>query len=267
MHDRTIPAPAPMDLDRDAWMNNVNLPDFANCYCHYRDLQRLPSCRRVLIVGPGRGLATVMLRWAKYEVTTLDIDPAFEPDYVGSVHDMNMFTDGRFDAVVASHVLEHLAEPYLDPSLEELARVARYALIYLPVYGRHVHFRLKPGIKSWDWSLVFDVFNFLHKPDGVTPRYQQKQHYWEVGMRGFTAGKMIQRLQRCFSVLFAYRNLDWLYSQNYVLESKRTGTGGNGGPRMPEAKGCRQREDKALTTTAFAEATPRGHGAREHWQT
>ena len=35
----------------------------------------------------------------------------FKPDVVGSVHDMSMFGDLQFDVAIASHVLEHLADP------------------------------------------------------------------------------------------------------------------------------------------------------------
>ena len=105
------PAPAVMPVDREAWRNQLHLSNFVNAYYHYRDLQRFPTCRRVLIVGPGQGLQTEVLKWRGYEVTTLDIDETFKPDEVGSVSDMNMFRDGAFDAAVASHVLEHLPNP------------------------------------------------------------------------------------------------------------------------------------------------------------
>ena len=83
-----------------------------NAYYEYRDLQACGTGRRLLIVGSGQGLDTVVLRWRGYEVTRLDIDETFEPEVVGSVHDMHMFQAGAFDAVIASHVLEHFAEAY-----------------------------------------------------------------------------------------------------------------------------------------------------------
>lgn len=215
-----VPEPAVMPVDRASWVQQLNLPNFVNCFYAYRDLQLCADVRSVLIVGPGQGLDREVLRWRGYDLTTFDIDEMFKPDVVGSVHDMRAFPDQRFDAVIASHVVEHLAVPYLDTALQEIARVGRYALVYLPVAGRHLQLRFAPGFKNLDLSLIFDVFNYFHRPDGITPRYHQGQHFWEVGMRGFTIRDVRQRLARHFDILKVYRNRDWLLSQNFVLRSK-----------------------------------------------
>jgi SAM-dependent methyltransferase len=208
-------------MDRETWAQVLSISNFVNTYYQYRDLQALPDVRRVLIVGPGQGLDTQVLRWRGYEVTTLDIDDTFSPDITASVHDMHMLQDGQFDAVIASHVIEHQAEPYLDTSLAEIARVGRYALIYLPVAGRHFHMRFMPGVLSIDRSLLIDIFNWFHKPDGVTARYCGNQHFWEIGMRGWKVKDILRRFDPHFDVLSVYRNVDWAPSQNFVLRSKR----------------------------------------------
>jgi hypothetical protein len=214
-----------MPVDREAWGRQLHLSNFVNAYYHFRDLDRLDGCRRVLIVGPGQGLQTVVLRWRGYEVVTLDIDEAFRPDVVGSVSEMSMFDDRAFDAVVVSHVLEHLAVPYLDPTLDELSRVATHALVYLPVAGRHMQACLKPGFKDIDLSIVVDLFNYLHRPSGLEPRYCAGQHYWELGMRGFRVSDLKARFSNRFEILDAYRNRDWTPSFNFVLRSRRWGRG------------------------------------------
>jgi SAM-dependent methyltransferase len=217
-----VPAPTVMPVDREAWHKEIHLVNFVNAYYQYRDLQ---SCgadvRRVLIVGPGQGLDTAVLRWLGFEVLTLDIDETFSPDRVGSVHDLSMFRDAEFDAVIASHVLEHMAVPYLDRALEELARVARHALIYLPNHGRRAQVRLIPGFRGIDISLVAEFFNYFRKPDGITPRYMQGQHFWEVGMRGFRVRDVVRRLEKHFEVRKVYRNVDWPISRNFVCRSRR----------------------------------------------
>lgn len=214
------PQPHRMRVDTAEWMRQLHLSNFVNAYYEYRDISALPGCKRVLVVGPGQGLGVQVLRWRGYDVATFDIDETFGPDHVGSVHDLSRFRDGEFHAILASHVLEHLPLPYLDIALAEIARVARYAIVYLPVHGRHVQLRLIPGFKDLDLSLVLDLYNFIEKPDGLQPRYMSGQHYWEVGMRGFQVSQLKGRFSRHFEVLRAYRNKDWLPSQNFVLESR-----------------------------------------------
>jgi hypothetical protein len=210
-----------MPVNRDQWAQELSLSNFVNSYYQYRDLQRLKDCRKLLIVGPGQGLDTCVLKWRGYEVQTFDIDETFKPDHIGSVHDLSRFADAAFDAVIASHVLEHLALPYLDRCLSELARVARYSLIYLPVHGRHAQLRMTPGFGGFDWSFIADICNWFEKPDGMTPRYMSGQHYWEVGMREFRIRDLVRRFSVHFEILDTYRNRDWLPSQNFVLKSKR----------------------------------------------
>ena len=216
-----VPEPAVMPVDREVWFRQLDLSNFVNAYYQFRDVSRFENCRRVLIVGPGQGLQTEVLKWRGYEVVTLDIDRTFKPDVVGSVHDMTMFKDGEFDAVIASHVLEHLAVTYLDHALGELARVATYSLVYLPVAGRHVQARFQPGFKGIDLSLIVDLFNYLHRPNGVEPKYCGRQHFWEVGMRGFRVRDVKHRMAVHFDVLDVYRNRDWNPSVNFVLRSRR----------------------------------------------
>jgi hypothetical protein len=210
-----------MPVDRERWLRQLDLSNFVNAYYQYRDVQRFENCRRILIVGPGQGLQTEVLKWRGYQVTTLDIDETFKPDVVGSVHEMTMFGGLQFDVAIASHVLEHLAVPYLDTALGELARVGRHALVYLPVAGRHFQARLQPGFKGIDLSVLIDLFNYLHRPSGVEARYCQRQHYWEVGMRGFRVRDLKARMSPFFEVLDVYRNRDWNPSLNFVLRSRR----------------------------------------------
>jgi hypothetical protein len=216
----TVPEPAVMPGDREAWGRELHLSNFINSYYEYRDLRSLPSCRSVLVIGPGQGLDVQVLRWRGYYVETFDIDETFKPDHLGSAHDLSRFGRADFDVVIASHVLEHLAEPYLDTCLSEIARVGRFALIYLPVAGRHAHLRCQPGVKDLDWSVVFDLFDYFDRPDGVSARYMGNHHFWEVGRRGFGVRSLLRRFERWFTVRRQYRNRDWLPSYNFVLESR-----------------------------------------------
>jgi SAM-dependent methyltransferase len=215
-----VPAPTVMPVDREEWSQQLNLSNFVNTYYQYRDLEGLGAGRKILIIGSGQGLDTVVLRWRGYDVTRLDIDATFGPEVVGSVHDMSMFPDNAFDVVIASHVLEHFAEAYLDAALGEIARVASHALIYLPVAGRHGHVKFVAGVRNIEANVAWDVFNWLHKPDGQTPQFCARQHFWEVGRRGFRLRDVRRRLSKRFEILHDYRNYDWLPSYNFVLQSR-----------------------------------------------
>jgi SAM-dependent methyltransferase len=210
-----------MGVDREAWARELPLSAFVNACYQFHDVASLPRCRSVLVVGPGQGLVVPILRWRGYAVETFDIDSTFAPDHLGSVHDLSQFSKGQFDVIIASHVLEHLAEPYLDSALSEMARVGRHSLIYLPVAGRYASLRVQPGTLNIDWQLRFNLFNYFERPDGLTRKYSGGEHYWEIGRRGFRVRDIKQRLERFFVIVRAYRNLDWLPSYNFVVRSRQ----------------------------------------------
>lgn len=220
MNTKIPPPPAVMPVDRAAWKRELHLSNFTNSYFQYRDVVRCGEVRTLLIIGPGQGLDTQIFKWRGFEVTTLDIDDTFGPDVLGSVHDMATFADQQFDVVIASHVLEHLAVAYIDQAIAEIARVGRFALVYLPVAGRHAQLRIRPGFRNLDWSVVLDFFNYLQRPDGTTSRYCNGHHFWEIGRRGFSVREVRRRLERRFEVVDAYRNREWIPSYNFVLRAR-----------------------------------------------
>ena len=223
MSENKVPEPTVMPVDRHEWAKQIGLSNFINAYYQFRDIQNIGGCNKILIVGPGQGFEKVVFEWRGYVVATLDIDRTFVPDYIGSVHDLSMFVSKQFDAVIASHVIEHLPVPYLDAALKEIARVGTYALIYLPVCGKHLQGRFMTGARRIDLSFILDLYNYFKKPDGTSPCYMGGQHFWEVGMRGFRVRDLRKRFSKFFQILDVYRNKDWLPSMNFVLRSRGYG--------------------------------------------
>jgi hypothetical protein len=220
MNKEYTPLPSVMPVNRDQWFRQLQLCNFVNAYYQYEDIQNCGNVKKILIIGPGQGLDTQIFKWRGFEVTTFDIDETFKPNVIGSAHDLSVYKDKSFDVIIASHVLEHLPVPYLDKCLAEFSRVSTYSIVYLPVAGRHFQTRIILDFKGINLSFIFDLFNYLHKPDGVTARYCQGMHYWEMGMRGFTSGALAKRFSKYFDIIKNYRNKDWNPSYNWILKSK-----------------------------------------------
>ena len=218
MNARAVPEPSPMGIDTQAWANEVNLSNMVNVHYEYRDALELDDVRKVLLIGVTNGVEADFLSSRGLQVTTFDIDPTFGPDELGSCDDLSRFSDRQFDLVIASHVLEHLPLPRLDVALREIARVARFALIYLPVAGRCISVRVAMGSRR-SWTFRLDLYRYWHRPSGVDRVYRFGEHYWEVGYRGFRKTDIRKRLERYFRVVREYRNPDWLPSFNFVLSS------------------------------------------------
>lgn len=70
--------------------------------------------------------------WQEYR---LDIDPAFNPDIVGSITDMSAVADNSMDALYSSHNIEHLYPHEVPLALKEFLRVLRpegFAIVTCP---------------------------------------------------------------------------------------------------------------------------------------
>src|SRR5262249_55465803 len=133
------------------------------------------------------------------------------------VHEMKVFSDGQFDLVIASHVLEHMSFALLDAGLRELSRVARFALVYLPFAGRHID--LSVALPR-ELHLRLNLPPFWHVPSPELPRLAACQHFWAIGVWGVTKGTIRQAMGKHFAVLDSYQNPHWLVSMNFVLRSR-----------------------------------------------
>ncbi|CAN5507124.1 hypothetical protein BH09PLA1_BH09PLA1_20050 [soil metagenome] len=84
------------------------------------------SHRTFLNVGCGPKDSPFLPPWLQtpdWREVRLDIDPAVEPDLVGTATDMRGVADRSFDAVWAANIVEHLFAHEVPVALREFARV------------------------------------------------------------------------------------------------------------------------------------------------
>ena len=103
------------------------------------DTTALAAHRRVLNAGSGSASARRLhpsFQHLGWDEVRLDIDPAAEPDLLGSLADMRMLAPPQsFDAVWASHSLEHLSPHEVEGALLEFRRILKptgFALVTSP---------------------------------------------------------------------------------------------------------------------------------------
>jgi len=149
----------------------------------------------VLEVGGGNRLVADHLVKLGFDVTVVDIDPELKPDIVGSVLELP-FQDNAFDVILAAEVLEHL--PFCDFSraVSEIRRVTKkYAVISIPHSGAVFYLSFKlPLLKRKTIFLKIPYFWVTHKFN--------REHYWEIGKKGYPVRLIIQKIREAgFTVL------------------------------------------------------------------
>lgn len=154
--------------------------------------------KSVLEVGPGAGTVAGLLQERGVEVTTLDVDQRFNPDIVGSVHELTRYVPPKsFDTVLCAEVLEHLPFDLLQTSCQELAAVARRCVVIgLPRCARpHWGFTLKLHLPRWGDREITLGLPVLPQWPGPTP-----DHYWSVDFRPYTLGRVCQEIGQTLTV-------------------------------------------------------------------
>jgi len=97
--------------------------------------------KSVLEVGIGTGLVTSYLRHTGIAVTTFDINPALEPDIVGSVLEIGDKFANKFDVVLCARVLHHLPYEDFPAAIGALASVSnKHAVVTLPTDDFRLYF-------------------------------------------------------------------------------------------------------------------------------
>jgi hypothetical protein len=145
------------------------------------------DCRKVLEIGPARGLVTAMLANIGYDVETLDQGPrAFAfPDVVHHQKDLRNVGGhdiAGYDAILCCEILEHIEWPRVGAILGALHDSGtRYLIVSVPymafqicaeIYLNRVTARQSFSMKKLLWRQ-----HFAPEPPGG--------HQWEIGYQGY----------------------------------------------------------------------------------
>lgn len=90
--------------------------------------------KRILEVGIGNGFVSNFLRKAGFDVTTVDINPNLNPDFVGGFDELSSFFDKeQFDLVLCAEVLEHLPFETFENNVKNLVEMSsKYLFVTIP---------------------------------------------------------------------------------------------------------------------------------------
>jgi predicted SAM-dependent methyltransferase len=169
--------------------------------------------RKILEIGPGPGVFSLVLRSMGLDVTTVDIDPALEPDIRGSLTRIPV-RDRAFDVACAFQALEHL--PF-DESLEAMREMRRVA--------RHFIVISLPDAKTlWPYSFhvpkVGEMKFFVPRPRFKKANHEfDGQHYWEINKRGYDLKRIARSLEDCAGakITKTYRVHEYPYHRFFVF--------------------------------------------------
>lgn len=165
----------------------MNKKRWASIWHQVDEVMRLKP-DNILEIGPGLGIFKAIGVASGLSITTFDIDPNLNPDYVGSVFEMP-FDEGSFDVLCAFQMLEHLPYEESKRAFFEFIRVARSNIVIsLPIADNGWPISIPfPKIRQLKINIPHPrPWKVLHKFDG--------EHYWEINRKGYDLKKVTNDL-------------------------------------------------------------------------
>ncbi|MEI6346110.1 MAG: class I SAM-dependent methyltransferase [bacterium] len=191
---------------------NYCYPDrWASYWYQLREVLSLAP-KTMLEVGVGDGVLRDYVKQAKQiTYTNIDVAEDLHPDTVGSILAMP-FANKSFDLVCAFEVLEHLPFEQFEAALAEMARVSKGSVIFsVPHFG--------PAVK-WKCKIPFlPELTFAFKVPFPMKHKFNDQHYWEIGKRGYSIGRIRGILHRRFQIVKEFVPFENQYHHFFVLQA------------------------------------------------
>lgn len=209
------PSPLPHVQVHPAHYRPRNYDELHRWISYWYQIQSVAQsgAQTVLEIGVGSGVLSTYLRHRLgLQVTTVDFDPALQPDLIADIRQLDQLVDpASFDAVVAFQVLEHLPFADFPVALQQMARASRRTvLLSLPHYGYDCQAR----VRLWKYTWAFS------RKISKCPRWTfNGEHYWEIGTRGHPLRRVRAILRRVLAVQRDYFCPDYPY--HYFFECQR----------------------------------------------
>jgi ubiquinone/menaquinone biosynthesis C-methylase UbiE len=169
--------------------------------------------KNILEIGIGSGFVASYLRNKGFNIVSIDILHALNPDTAGSVLDLP-FRDETFNSVSCCEVLEHLPYSEFNRALSELHRVSqRYVILSLP-----------DDTSIYKFDIQFSTI-ILVKKSFSNPFHKSKKHdfdghhYWEIGKTNFSLEVITSEIRRAkFEIINSYRVFERPFQRFFILK-------------------------------------------------
>ncbi len=138
---------------------------------------------RILEIGVGSGFTSNYLKSKNYQVKTLDIDPAKNPDIIANLVEYEY--PEKFDYVLAFEVFEHIPFEDFKEVLSRLSKVCQKGLLISLPRNEKLWLRVSlelPGSKISNFKIVTRRRKII-----------SKHHHWEIDYKSFSRS-MIEKL-------------------------------------------------------------------------
>jgi ubiquinone/menaquinone biosynthesis C-methylase UbiE len=206
----------PVQVDKSHYFSKYdNVYRFISYYQQIESIiQTKPET--ILEIGVGNKTVSNYLKQSGYSITTCDFDRELLPDIVGDVRELP-FENNSFDTIAACEILEHLPFSDFEKTLEELKRVSKkHVVLSFPYSCAYFEGSIRLTVpffqKQFHFSIRFPYF-FLK----IEINEGNKEHYWEIGRKGYSKKVVRNILEKHFTILNEFHPILNSYHYFFIL--------------------------------------------------